>query len=174
MVVSEQYGLGVVYFVFPYAFATTNARFTRNQFLAIALTPLIVLTAIGVPLLLLFDWPWLSVPLAINASGTVGDIWIALTLLSYRSDMTVVDNKTGLEVYGLTELEGWETTPAMVGWELVVGTAGRVLLLAIGIGVLIRALLVAIGLDSVTIGVSESPLLVALSSRWDPGYSSSE
>jgi len=94
------YGMGVAYFVFPYAFATTETRFTRNQFLVIALAPLVVLTLIGVPVMILFEWPWLAVPLALNAGGAVGDVWMALILLSYPSEVTVLDSTTGLEVYG--------------------------------------------------------------------------
>lgn len=69
-----RYGFGVAYFVFPYAFATTETRFTRNQFLVIALAPLVVLSVVGVPIMLVFEWTWLAIPLAMNAGGAVGDI----------------------------------------------------------------------------------------------------
>jgi hypothetical protein len=42
---------------------------TRNQFIVILLTPLVVMTAVGVPLMLVFEWGWLVVPLAANAAG---------------------------------------------------------------------------------------------------------
>lgn len=95
-----RYGMGVAYFVFPYAFATTETRFTCNQFLVIALAPLVVLTLVGVPIMILFELRWLAVPLALNAGGAVGDVWMALILLSYPSEVTVLDSTTGLEVYG--------------------------------------------------------------------------
>ena len=157
---TPRYGLGVVYAVFPYAFATTDTRFTRNQFLVVALAPLVLLTGIGVPVMIAFEWPWLAVPLALNAGGAVGDVWMALTLLSYPADVSVVDSETGLEVYGLPGLERWETAPATVVWDLVVGTAGGVLMLAVVIGVLTPIVLAALGIDSLTIGVPDTLLFV--------------
>lgn len=157
---TPRYGLGVVYAVFPYAFATTDTRFTRNQFLVVTLAPLVLLTGIGVPVMIAFEWPWLAVPLALNAGGAVGDVWMALTLLSYPADVSVVDSETGLEVYGPSGLERWETAPATVVWDLVVGTAGGVLMLAVVIGVLTPIALAALGVDSLTIGVSDTLLFV--------------
>jgi len=69
-----RYGLGVTHFVFPYAFATTDTRLTRNQFIIVASTPLVVLTLLGLPLMILLELPWLAVPLALNAGGAVGDV----------------------------------------------------------------------------------------------------
>ena len=157
---TPRYGLGVVYAVFPYAFATTDTRFTRNQFLVVALAPLVLLTGIGVPVMIAFEWPWLAVPLALNAGGAVGDVWMALTLLSYPADVSVVDSETGLEVYGPPGLERWETAPSTVVWDLVVGTAGGVLMLAVVIGVVTPIALAALGVDSLTVGVPDTLLFV--------------
>lgn len=71
---TPRYGLGIVYAAFPYAFAATDTRFTRDQFLVVTLAPLILLTLLGVPTMVLFEWPWLAVPLALNAGGAVGDV----------------------------------------------------------------------------------------------------
>jgi len=157
---TARYGLGVVYAVFPYAFATTDTRFTRNQFLVVALAPLVLLTLLGVPAMVLFERPWLAVPLALNAGGAVGDIWMALTLLSYPASVSVIDSETGLEVYGPPGLERWETAPATVVWDLVVGTAGGVLALSVAIGVVVPLALAAIGVDSLTVGIPDTLLFV--------------
>lgn len=154
-----RYGLGVAYAVFPYAFATTDTRFSRNQFLAIALAPLAIVTAIGVPAMVALGWPWLAVPLALNAGGAVGDVWMALTLLGYPSSVTVVDSETGLEVYGPPGLDRWATAPATVVWDLLVGTAAGALALAV-VGILASVLSTAIGSASVTLGVPDTPFFV--------------
>ncbi|QCC49528.1 DUF3267 domain-containing protein (plasmid) [Halobellus limi] len=155
-----RFGLGVAYFVFPYAFATTETRFSRNQFIAIALAPLVLLSLLGVPLMLVFEWPWLALPLALNAGGAVGDLWMALTLMRYPPAVTVVDTTTGLEIYGTPSLERTETAPATVVWDLLVGIAGSIVILAVCGGILAPLVLAAIGLDSFTLGVPDTPLLI--------------
>lgn len=157
---TPRYGFGVAYAVFPYAFATTDTRFSRNQFLVVALAPLVLLTLLGLPVMVVFEWPWLAVPLALNAGGAVGDIWMALTLLSYPAEVSVVDSETGLKLYGPAGLERWETAPATVVWDLVVGTAGGVLALAVAIGVVVPLVLAAVGVDSLTVGVPDTLLFV--------------
>lgn len=155
-----RYGVGVAAFVVPYAFATTDTRFTRNQFLVIVLAPLVVLTTIGVPAMLLFEWPWLAIPLAVNAGGAVGDCWMALLLLSYPPSVSVVDDVTGLTVFGPPGLERWATAPATVVWDLLVGTAGAVVAVAVVVGVLAPVALVTLGVASVTIGIPDTPFLL--------------
>lgn len=155
-----RFGLGVAYFVFPYAFATTETRFSRNQFIAIALSPLVILSLLGVPLMLVFEWPWLALPLALNAGGAVGDLWMALTLMRYPPAVTVVDTTTGLEIYGTSLLTRTTTAPAAVVWDLFVGIAGGIVTLAVCAGILAPLVLAAIGLDSFTLGVPDTPLLI--------------
>lgn len=155
-----RFGLGVAYFVFPYAFATTETRFSRNQFIVIALAPLVILSILGVPVMLVFEWPWLALPLALNAGGAVGDLWMVLTLLSYPPTVTVVDTTTGLEIYGTSSLERTETAPATVVWDLLIGIAGGVVILAVSGGILAPLILAAIGLDSFILGVPDTPLLI--------------
>ena len=155
-----RFGLGVAYFVFPYAFATTETRFSRNQFIVIALAPLVILSVLGVPVMLVFEWPWLALPLALNAGGAVGDLWMVLTLLSYPSTVTVVDTTTGLEIYGASSLGKTETAPATVVWDLLVGIAGSVVILAVFGGILAPLILAAIGVQSFTLGVPDTPLLI--------------
>ena len=63
-------------------------------------------------------------------------------------------------MYGPPGLERWETAPATVVWDLVVGTAGGVLALAVAIGVVVPLALAALGVDSLTVGVPDTLLFV--------------
>ncbi|WP_336360506.1 DUF3267 domain-containing protein [Haladaptatus sp. ZSTT2] len=100
---NPRYGTGVAYFVLPYAYATADTEFTRNQFIVIALAPLVIITAVGVPIMLIFDLPLLLLALAINIAGAVGDLWMVSVLSRFPADVDVVDTMTGLAVYGSVE-----------------------------------------------------------------------
>lgn len=164
-----RYGLGVTQFVFPYAFATTDTRLTRNQFIIVALTPLVVLTLLGLPLMILFELPWLAVPLALNAGGAVGDVWMSLILFSYPAGVTVLDRETGVEIYGPPGTERWETAPATVVWDVLVGFTGGVIFTAVVVGVLVPFALSAVGVAAVTIGIPDSPLFLFEFARTNGG-----
>ena len=69
-----KYGVGVAHFILPYAYATTDHEFTRNQFIVVLLTPMVLMTTVGIPLILVFEWGWLIVPLAANAAGAIADL----------------------------------------------------------------------------------------------------
>jgi hypothetical protein len=85
---------------------------------------------------------------------------MVLTLLSYPSTVTVVDTTTGLEIYGASSLGKTETAPATVVWDLLVGIAGSVVILAVFGGILAPLILAAIGVQSFTLGVPDTPLLI--------------
>ena len=155
-----RYGFGVAYFLVPYAFATTETHLTRNQFILVALAPLVVLTGVGVPVMILFELPWLAMPLALNAAGAVGDLWMSLIVLSYPAEVTVLDNETGIEIYGPPETERWESAPATVVWDVLVGFTGGVIITAILVGVLLPFVLSALGAGSVTLGIPETPFII--------------
>lgn len=155
-----RYGLGVAYLVFPYAFATSETRFSRNQFVVVALAPLVILSAIGIPVMVAVEWPWLAVPLALNAGGAAGDLWMVATLLGYPSTVTIVDTTTGLEIYGPPSLERREIAPVSVLWHLIVGIAGSVVLLAVGGGIGVPLALAVLGVDALVVGVPDTPLVV--------------
>lgn len=73
----------------------TDHRFTRNQYVVVLLAPLVGMTLVGVPVMVLFEWGWLILPLAANAAGAVGDLWMTLTLLGFPSRVSVEDHKSG-------------------------------------------------------------------------------
>ncbi len=153
---NPRYGVGLAHFILPYAYATTDHRFTRNQFIVVLLTPLVVLTLVGVPLMLVFEWGWLVLPLAANAGGAVGDLWMTLVLLGYPSHVTAEDHKTGFRILGRpgdhpTDRQGDVSMTAVV-WDALVGAAvasiGLLFLLSFG-GLFV---LDALGVGSFTVG----------------------
>ncbi|MBN2501633.1 MAG: DUF3267 domain-containing protein [Anaerolineales bacterium] len=96
-----QYGVdwehGVVY-------ATSHGHaFTRNQFIVVALAPVLVVSGLG---LLPFIWPLpgplvtgLLTMLAFNFVGAVGDAWMTGMCLRYPASARVVDERYGIKVF---------------------------------------------------------------------------
>ncbi|ELZ25426.1 DUF3267 domain-containing protein [Natrinema limicola] len=101
---SPDYGIGVSHFVLPYAYAgTSGARYTRNQLLIALLAPFVVLTAAGIAVMVIVPTPVLIVPLAANAAGSIGDLWMAAVLYQYPADVRVGDppgDVRGFGIYG--------------------------------------------------------------------------
>lgn len=85
------------------AYATAPGHpFTRNQFVAIAVAPLVVLSVGGV-LMLPFAPPWLIPALlvfvAFNISGAAGDVWMTVLCLGYPAEAMVIDERDGIRVF---------------------------------------------------------------------------
>ncbi|WP_049920095.1 DUF3267 domain-containing protein [Halobiforma nitratireducens] len=86
------YGIGISYFVLPYAYAETEGTaFTRREMLVVLLAPFVGITALGLVTIAVYPSPALLVPLAANAAGSVGDLWMAATLLRYPSSVRVTE-----------------------------------------------------------------------------------
>lgn len=88
----------------PYVlFATTDdGFFWRNQFVVIALAPVVLITLAG--LLLMSVLPiWLgyyvAVALVLNGSGAVGDLWMTVVALRYAPDAVVRDEADSITVF---------------------------------------------------------------------------
>ncbi|MFC6614257.1 DUF3267 domain-containing protein [Halopenitus salinus] len=150
------YGVGLAHFILPYAYATTDHEFTRDQFIVVLLTPLVVMTAIGVPLMLVFEWEWLIVPLAANAAGAIVDLWMTLTLLGFPADVRLEDHRDGVRILGRERDRRRPLSVTALVWDALAGAAvaavGLLLLLAIG-GPLV---LDRLGIRSFTIGTPET------------------
>lgn len=89
--------------LFPYAAAPSGVYFPRDQFLIIGLSPLVLLTFVG--LLLMMIIPIAFVPfflffIAFNAAGAAGDLILGIQLMSLSSDTMMEDNGSGLIIYG--------------------------------------------------------------------------
>src|SRR6056297_64156 len=147
-----RYGVGVAHFVLPYAYATTDHEFSRNQFIVVLLTPLVVMTAVGVPLMLIFEWGWLIVPLSANAAGAIADIWMTMTLLGVPADARLQDHATGVRIYGRASDRPRRISVTALVWDALSGAAVTTVtvfvLLAIG-GPLVLDFL---GVESLTVG----------------------
>ncbi|NHN46589.1 DUF3267 domain-containing protein [Halostella sp. JP-L12] len=146
------YGVGVAHFILPYAYATTDHEFSRNQFIVVLLTPLVVMTAVGVPAMLAFEWGWLIVPLAANAAGAVADLWMTLTPLGFPADVRLEDHPDGVRILGREGDRPCALSVTAVVWDAFAGAAvatfAVLLLLAVG-GPLALSVL---GVESITIG----------------------
>jgi hypothetical protein len=75
---------------------------TRDQFVAVALIPLVLLSAVGV--LVMEALPllssWLLLFLVCNAAACVGDLWMVYIVMHYPNHVYVTDRKDGLEIFG--------------------------------------------------------------------------
>jgi hypothetical protein len=146
------YGVGVAHFILPYAYATTDHEFTRNQFIVVLLTPLVVMTLVGIPLMILFEWGWLAIPLTLNAAGAVADIWMTLIVVSYPAHTRIVDYETGVRILGRNSDTPRSLSITSLVWDALAGAA--VALFAVGILLALAGpiLLSALGVESVTVG----------------------
>lgn len=81
--------------------------FTRKGYIAVALAPLVVLTAVGVVITAL--WPqwatWLWFFFAGNISGAVGDLATASDVRHLPQDALIADNESGYTAYTVGEEE---------------------------------------------------------------------
>ncbi|MCU4741385.1 DUF3267 domain-containing protein [Natronoglomus mannanivorans] len=99
-----EYGVGIAYFVLPYAYARSEgANYTRNQMLVVLLAPLVVISLGGLLALVVTDSTLVLVVLAANAAGSIGDCWMAALLLQYSANVRVTelpDGRAGFGIYG--------------------------------------------------------------------------
>ncbi|WP_458210983.1 DUF3267 domain-containing protein [Haladaptatus sp. NG-SE-30] len=152
---NPRYGFGVAQFVVPYAYATSDESLTRNQFLIVALAPLVVLTTVLFTFAIIFQWPILLAPLAVNAGGAVGDLFMARLLLRYPRTVRVVDNRTGLKIYGDTrairsiEPRRRVVHGMIVGIGITIGSAFLLMMIA-------PIILDSLGVTSFTLGIPDS------------------
>jgi putative zincin peptidase len=85
----------------PYLYVTNpGRRFTRNQFLAIALAPLLFIDLLALALVGVHPgWTWAAVAFVVNTSGAVGDIWVVGLLLRFPASALVEDRTLGFAVW---------------------------------------------------------------------------
>jgi hypothetical protein len=103
-----QYGVEIRYGV---AYATAPGHFfSRNQFIMVAIIPLLVITTLG---LSLFYWelPGMVVSgllfmLTLNLIGAVGDIWMIFVCLRYPKNAKVLDERYGIKIFVQDLVEG--------------------------------------------------------------------
>lgn len=147
-----RYGVGVAHFVLPYAYATTDHEFSRNQFVVVLLTPLVVMTAVGVPLMVGLEWGWLAVPLTLNAAGSVADLWMTVTVMSYPAHVRVLDQENGVRILGEDSDEPRRLSVAAVVWDALAGSAIAVFSTFVLLTVLGPIILSALDVESFVVG----------------------
>ena len=94
--------LGVMY-------ATTDsAYFPRNQFVVIALAPLVVMSLVGMALMLAVSDAlayYIGLVIVLNASGAIGDLWMSWVVLRYPPRVLVRDEADRIRIYDIGQPE---------------------------------------------------------------------
>lgn len=126
---SPSYGVGASHFVLPYAYAETrNAEYTRNQMLIVLLAPVTLITAVGLGVMVIYPSPLLLIPLAANAAGSIGDLWMAAVLCQYPADVYVAElprgETQGFGIYDVSETATGRHPGANTLSTLVTGAVG--------------------------------------------------
>jgi len=84
-------------------YATTDTGlFRRGEFLLVALTPLVMLTLLG--MFLVFFIPdrigyYVSLAVVLNAGSAIGDLWMTAEVLRYPRSAIVRDEADGIRIY---------------------------------------------------------------------------
>ncbi|MFC6992934.1 DUF3267 domain-containing protein [Haladaptatus sp. GCM10025707] len=136
-----------------------------------ALAPVVVITAVGVPVMFALSWPALLLPLALNIGGAVGDLWMVTTLRRFPTSVTVVDDATGLSVYG----DAADTPPAQPRGVVRAAAMG----FGVSVGILILLALLApilldvAGVTALSLGPPETPWSIFQFESGPDGFSSS-
>jgi len=151
-----KYGVGIAHFIMPYAYATTDHQFTRNQFIVVLMTPLVVMSAVGVPLMLAFEWGWLIIPLAANAAGAIADIWMTMTLLAFPADVRLEDYPKGVRIWGRESDRRGSLSVTGVVWDALSGAAIATFVVFVMLAIGGPLILDVLGVDSLTIGTLDT------------------
>ena len=95
-------GAGIAHYILPYFYATTKTIFTRNQFIVIAIAPLVVISLVVIGIMAAFSSisHWMIIPFVINGSGAVGDLWVTRNILRCPKHVLVEDRKNGVIIHG--------------------------------------------------------------------------
>jgi hypothetical protein len=147
-----RYGVGVAHFILPYAYATTDHEFGRNQFIVVLLTPLVVLTLVGVPVMIGLEWGLLIVPLTLNAAGAVADVWMTLSVLSYPAHVRIVDHEEGVRILGQETDRVKPLSVTALVWDALAGAAVAAFSVFVLVAIGGPLLLSALGVESLTVG----------------------
>jgi hypothetical protein len=88
----------------PYVlYATTDdGLFLRDQFITVALAPVVVITLLGMVLMLVVPdvlSTYIAAAVVINGSGAVGDLWMTVVARRYPPDALVRDEADSIRIY---------------------------------------------------------------------------
>ncbi len=88
----------------PYIlFATADgAYFRRNEFLWIALLPVLVITPVGMGLMLIVPQEimgYVAIAVVLNGGGAIGDLWMTWVTMRYPSSVLVQDEEDSIRIF---------------------------------------------------------------------------
>ncbi len=154
------YGAGI-YFILPYLYTTTKTIFSRNQLIIICIAPLAVISIAGVALMAAFPAiaRFLLIPLVVNASGAIIDMWMIRTLLRYPEHILAEDQKTGTIIYGRETDKPLSAPAGGFGSKFLKGFVISFSVLVLLLGIL-PMVLGSLGIDAFTIGPKNSPYTI--------------
>ena len=88
-----------------YAYAAAPAwYFPKREYLVIGLSPLLVLTVLGLLMIAVIPpaWLWIAfLAVVFNAGGAVGDLYICLRILGETGEICIRDSGDAFEIYRL-------------------------------------------------------------------------
>ena len=155
------YGMGVSRFFFPTAYAETGSSFTRTELLVVLLAPFVVITATGLAAALVVPSSVLVFVLAVNAAGSIGDLWMAGVLLQYAADARVAGLPAGSEAGFAVYARSDEAVTRRPGSALLAkGCAGAVGTVAVIVAAALAAVFLSLVAGSGTVVVGDP------GSRW--------
>ncbi|SDJ87208.1 DUF3267 domain-containing protein [Natronorubrum texcoconense] len=158
------YGVGVSHFLLPYAYAeTARTNYTRNQLLVVLLAPFVGITTVGLAAMVVYPSSLLVVPLAANAAGSIGDLWMAAVLWQYPADVRVAplaDGDTqGFGIYGSSDRAVERGTGVRLLSTVAAGAVGTLAACSIAlVGAVFLSL--AAGSGTVVLGSSDGQWLL--------------
>ena len=135
---SPRYGVGISAFLLPYAYAGTEAtNYTRTQLLVALLAPFVVITAAGLGASIVVSSSALPLLLAVNAAGSIGDLWMAAVVAQYPADVRIGPLPDGTD-RGFAVYAGSEDTSrhSVSEWIAPFCTGGLATLTALVLGAL--------------------------------------
>ncbi|PIG90657.1 DUF3267 domain-containing protein [Gloeocapsopsis sp. IPPAS B-1203] len=164
-----RYGVGLSHFVLPYAYATSSKVFTRNQFLQITLAPFAIISVLGVLLMVVLQTPWLAIALAINAAGAIVDVWVSSIVWRYPRHILVEDTVIGLRIYGKSGDRRVAHSANGLFWNFFTGFALAMVVIWLGLGFVLPVILSMLGVETLTLGIPDTPLSLYQYQRTDDG-----
>jgi len=96
-----RYGVGAMGKILPYFYCTAEGeRFTRAQFAAVALAPMLALSLLGgLAVAYLPYGGWLVLPLGLHLGRCIGDFWVLGVVLMQPRGTLIEDMKTGVRFH---------------------------------------------------------------------------
>ncbi|MBN1565018.1 MAG: DUF3267 domain-containing protein [Anaerolineae bacterium] len=84
-------------------FATSDgALFRRNEFIRIALAPLVIITLVGGVIMLFAPMglaTWIALAITLNAAGAIGDLWMTGIALRYDASALIRDEEDSMRIF---------------------------------------------------------------------------